>query len=101
MKRWFGIIVVGAFGLSITGCAVAPVSEGDAVDENVAEAEQAQMKQPGTDRTGSQCTIVRCNGLMDPFGTCSDATCSTCHDGTHSAPGDGAQETGCVWIAYR
>ena len=85
MSKW--MIAWGFSAALLGGCAVTP-SEGDPTGV----AHSALYEEDTTllpDRTGTSCTILQCNGMANPFGTCSDSRCSECVYGNVRAPGDG------------
>src|SRR5262249_10348576 len=90
MNRLLCIVAVGILCASSAACIAATEDDNESDHAQLGEAASAQR--PRTDRTGESCEIWQCNGLLNPYGKCADASCSVCTDGKHSAPGDGAKE---------
>ncbi len=83
-----------AVALLAAGCATDVIES-----EDVEQDEQALCGKEGACGGGQSCSILMCNGTLNPFGECSNAQCTTCRDGNMvgapQRPGGIHKELGC------
>jgi hypothetical protein len=92
-----GSVLLLASSWLVVGCIGA--EESDGADADLGEVSLAQKKSP---TQGGACTIERCTGIKDPFGSYScdkSGVCSCVRTGVNStcdSNGENCKETGCA-----